>query len=163
LRFDKLNNRVIFVDVSDWRRIERACERLDAAARAIKLTGYKVSNPITQANASFKMQESADPSDQIIAEVRERLPRLEARTPRRSDPPVAANHPVFVVYQDGSSHPRVLACPGSQSLGQLAGTGLQANIDELYLYSPNRTQGFFLSEARADISLSQFAGSGARI
>jgi hypothetical protein len=38
-----------------------------------------VSNPITQANASFQMRESADPRDHMIAGLRERIGSLETK------------------------------------------------------------------------------------
>jgi hypothetical protein len=79
LPFDNAAHRAIMVDVSDWHSIEDARTRLAASARAIKMAGYQVSNPITQANASFRMRESADPRERIIEDIRERLVSLEAK------------------------------------------------------------------------------------
>lgn len=80
LSFDNVSHRTIFVDLSDWHSMERARASLAASVRAIRAPGYKVSNPITQANASFKMRESDDPRDRLLAEVQERLGALESAT-----------------------------------------------------------------------------------
>ncbi|HEY4042879.1 MAG TPA: hypothetical protein VGM32_13690 [Rhodopila sp.] len=50
-----------------------ARRRLADAARHVKAPDYRVSNPITQANASFKMRESADPRDRLVADLQERV------------------------------------------------------------------------------------------
>ncbi len=80
LPFDTVTHRTIFVDLTDWRSIEQSRARLAESARAIKLPDYKVSNPITQANASFRMRQSEDPRDQVLASVLERLDSLEGRS-----------------------------------------------------------------------------------
>jgi hypothetical protein len=86
LPFDNAPHRAIFVDVSDWHSGEDARSRLTKSARAIRQPGYRVSNPITQANASFIMRESADPHDQLLANAIERLTALEsALSFRRSE------------------------------------------------------------------------------
>jgi ribosomal protein L7/L12 len=77
LPFDNVAHRTIFVDLGDWPSIEQARERLADSTRATRVQGYKVSNPITQANASFKMRQSEDPRDQIVAEMQEKLTTLE--------------------------------------------------------------------------------------
>lgn len=77
LPFDTVAHRTIFVDLTDWHSIEQARERLAGSARAIRAPDYKVSNPITQASASFKMHQSADPRDRVIAEMQERMFALE--------------------------------------------------------------------------------------
>lgn len=78
LPFDNVSHRTIFVDLMDWHSQEQARASLAGSARAILAPGYKVSNPITQANASFKMRESDDPRDQVLAGVLERLGALES-------------------------------------------------------------------------------------
>jgi len=78
LPFDIIALRTIFVDLADWHSIEQARTRLAESARAIKAPGYKVSNPITKANASFKMRQSEDPRDRVLAEVQSKLASLEA-------------------------------------------------------------------------------------
>lgn len=80
LPFDTVAHRTIFVDLSDWHSIEQARERLANSARAIKEPNYKVSNPITQANASFEMRQSKDPRDRVLAEMQERLAVIESAT-----------------------------------------------------------------------------------
>jgi ribosomal protein L7/L12 len=77
LPFDNVAHRTIFVDLTDWNSLEQSRVRLAESARAIKVPGYKVSNPITQANASFKMRQSEDPRDRVIAEMQERMSTLE--------------------------------------------------------------------------------------
>jgi hypothetical protein len=79
LPFDNISHRTIFIDLSDWHSIETGRSRLCESARAIKDPDYRVSNPITQANASFKMRESADPRESIVAELQERLASIDAR------------------------------------------------------------------------------------
>jgi hypothetical protein len=79
LPFDTVAHRTIFVDLTDWHSTEAGRSRLAQSARAIKDQEYRVSNPITQANASFQMRESADPRDHVIAELRERIGSLEMR------------------------------------------------------------------------------------
>jgi hypothetical protein len=77
LPFDNVAHRTIFVDLTDWNSIEQARGRLADSARAIGKPDYKVSNPITQANASFKMRQSEDPRERLIAELQERLSSIE--------------------------------------------------------------------------------------
>ena len=88
LPFDNVAHRTIFVDLMDWQSTEQARSRLAESTRAIKAAGYKVSNPITQANASFKMRQSDDPKDRILADLQERLASIEANVvkaePRKS-------------------------------------------------------------------------------
>jgi hypothetical protein len=79
LPFDNIHHRTIFVDLSDWHSIESGRSQLSKSAHAIKAPGYQGSNPITQANASFKMRESADPRDRVIATLQERLISIEAQ------------------------------------------------------------------------------------
>jgi hypothetical protein len=78
LPFDTVAHRTIFVDLTDWHSIEHTRERVASSARAIRAPGYQVSNPITQANASFKMRQSDDPRDRILAEMQERMAALES-------------------------------------------------------------------------------------
>jgi hypothetical protein len=85
LPFDNVAHRTIFVDLTDWHSLEQARTRLAESARAIKQPTYKVSNPITQANASFKMRQSEDPRDQVVAELRERINSLEVRLSKNPD------------------------------------------------------------------------------
>ena len=77
LPFDTFGYRAIMEDITTWDGIERARQQIREQAKATEAEGYQVSNPITQANATFKMRESADPKEQVIAEVVARLERLE--------------------------------------------------------------------------------------
>jgi nucleoside 2-deoxyribosyltransferase len=80
LPFDTFGYRAIMEDITSWDGIERARQQIRDAAKAIEAEGYRVSNPITQSNASFRMRESADPKEKVLAEVLERLERLEKRS-----------------------------------------------------------------------------------
>lgn len=77
--FDNAAHRTIFVDLADWDSTQAGRARLAAFARAIKEPNHKVSNPMTQANASFKMRQSADPEERMIVELQERVNALELR------------------------------------------------------------------------------------
>jgi len=77
LPFDTVAHRTIFVDLTDWHSIEQARDRVAGSVRAIRAPEYKVSNPITQANVSFKMRQSDDPRDRLLAQVQERMGALE--------------------------------------------------------------------------------------
>lgn len=78
LPFDNVAHRTIFIDLTDWHSIEQARVRLAESVRAILAPSYKVSNPITQANASFKMRQSEDPRDRVLAEMQERMAAFES-------------------------------------------------------------------------------------
>ena len=80
LPFDNVAHRAIFVDVSDWRDLVAARERLAASARTVRAAGYIVSNPITQANATFQMRASADPTERVLADVQERLAQSKLKS-----------------------------------------------------------------------------------
>jgi hypothetical protein len=80
LPFDTIAHRTIFVDLTDWHSTEAGRASLARFARAIRDPGYKVSNPITQANASFKMRESSDPQVHVITELQDRISFLETRS-----------------------------------------------------------------------------------
>jgi hypothetical protein len=81
LPFDNVAHRTIFIDLADWQSIQRGRTQLAGSARAIQDPGFQVSNPITQANASFEMRQSSDPRDRVIAELQERVRALEIRSP----------------------------------------------------------------------------------
>jgi hypothetical protein len=94
LPFDNVTHRTIFVDLTDWQSTEEARGRLAASARAVQSPTYTVSNPITQANASFKMRQSADPIDRALALMQDRITSLEHRSTNlagtRNDDVIAA-------------------------------------------------------------------------
>lgn len=83
LPFDTFGYRAIMEDITDWHGIERARQQIRDQAKATEAEGYRVSNPITQSNASFRMRDSADPKEKVLAEVLERLERLEKRSDGR--------------------------------------------------------------------------------
>jgi hypothetical protein len=80
LPFDNVAHRTIFVELADWQSIQSGRAQLAQSGRAVQDPGFQVSNPITQANASFKMRKSADPRDRVIAELQERVSALEMRS-----------------------------------------------------------------------------------
>lgn len=77
--FDVAPHRTIPVDVTDWHSLEEARQRLAAFARAIKAPGYQVTNPVTQANASFRLRTSEDPIERTVADLQDRIAALEAK------------------------------------------------------------------------------------
>jgi hypothetical protein len=79
LPFDAMTHRAVIQDITSWTGIERARQQIREAAKVIEAPDYRVSNPITQANASFRMRQSADPSEQLIADLQMRVEHLEAR------------------------------------------------------------------------------------
>jgi hypothetical protein len=87
LPFDTVALRTIFIDLTDWNSIEDARKRLAESVRAVRAEGYKVSNPITHANASFKMHQSDDPRDRLVADMHERLSKIGIMGPRFRSPP----------------------------------------------------------------------------
>jgi hypothetical protein len=87
LPFDNISHRTILVDLTEWQSIKEGRTRLAASALAINQADFQVSNPITQANASFMMRESADPRDRVISELQERVQALEKRTAWASSQP----------------------------------------------------------------------------
>ena len=76
--FDNAGHGVIFVDIGDVDNVEAVKNQLADAARAIKASDFRVSNPITLANASFRMRESADPTERVLAEVLARVEKIES-------------------------------------------------------------------------------------
>lgn len=93
LPFDNVAHRTIFIDLTEWQSIERGRAQLAASVRAINSPEFQVSNPLTQANASFKMRESADPRDRVIAELQERVSSLELRSQSLLQIPVSRARP----------------------------------------------------------------------
>jgi hypothetical protein len=78
LPFDAMTHRAVIQDIRSWEGTERARVQIRAQARATEADDYRVSNPITQANASFRMRESADPMERVVADLQARLELLEA-------------------------------------------------------------------------------------
>jgi hypothetical protein len=91
LPFDTFGYRAIMEDITSWDGIERARQQIRDAAKAIEAEGYRVSNPITQANASFRMRESADPTENVLGSVLARLDRLGRELSERQAPIIWTN------------------------------------------------------------------------
>lgn len=79
LPFDNLDQRTIFVDMSDYSDILAAKSSLTAAIAKVKESGYQVTNPVTQARGRAVLAASADPTEQIMADIANRLARVEAQ------------------------------------------------------------------------------------
>lgn len=79
LPFDNFGHDCIFVDITDVDDLEAAKKRLTSNVTTTEHEDFVVTNPITHANASFKMKQSADPQDMMMSEIMNRLIRLERR------------------------------------------------------------------------------------
>jgi hypothetical protein len=79
LPFDSMGYRTIIEDITGWNGIVGARERIQQALKAVRKPGYQVSNPITQANASFKMKESFDSKDQLLVALMARLDAIDRK------------------------------------------------------------------------------------
>jgi len=76
LPFDNIAHRTIFVDLADWHSIENSRRALTEMATFIEQPAVKVSNPITRANAVFRMRKTADSNEQVVEALREEIARL---------------------------------------------------------------------------------------
>jgi hypothetical protein len=108
LPFDTFGYRAILEDITSWDGIQRARQQIRDQAKVTQAPDYQVSNPITQANASFKMRESADPTERVIADLQIRLERLEDDRAERLE----------AIDRWSPSVPEVLSF-GDMSLGEL--------------------------------------------
>ena len=80
LPFDNSGHAAIFVDLGDWWSTEKARGALCKSLNAIENPGFRVSNPITQAGATFEFRQSSDPKEEILAQILDRLSVIEGRT-----------------------------------------------------------------------------------
>ncbi|RUP00115.1 hypothetical protein [Hyphomicrobium sp.] len=89
LPFDTYGVGTIFFDVLNYHSHLAARKKIKEAASKVLATGYKVSNPVTQARGSMALAKSADPRDvlmsNLLKEVEElkREIRSESREARR--------------------------------------------------------------------------------
>lgn len=109
LPFDNAGHGAIFVDISNWHDIIQQRKRLAATVSSIKRRDYRVSNPITQANASFAMKSSEDPKEQLIASLIERISILEQDVPSKSSSRALINSLPFALYAQLHAHSRLIA------------------------------------------------------
>ncbi|WP_425063174.1 hypothetical protein [Pyruvatibacter mobilis] len=77
--FDNLGHRVIFYDGEDWHSMKDAENRIVESIRETQKSSYSVSNPVTHAQASFKLSSSADPKEKIISDLSNKVETLENR------------------------------------------------------------------------------------
>jgi hypothetical protein len=80
LPFDNAEQRTIFVDINDYDSVLAAKERLRKALRLVNQKGYQVDNPVTRAGAFLALKESTDPRDQALADIQERLAKVESES-----------------------------------------------------------------------------------
>src|SRR6187455_1594909 len=78
LPFDNLGHRVIFFDSSDWDDIENAKTQLRSQASLALGSGFDVSNPVTQALSARAFRASAKPTDKALADLMDRVAKLES-------------------------------------------------------------------------------------
>jgi hypothetical protein len=81
LPFDNAGYRAVRFDLSDWDSQKRACAELAAHVKATEAPEFRVTNPITHANAMFEIRESSDSNEQVIGEILSRLTLLEQSSP----------------------------------------------------------------------------------
>jgi hypothetical protein len=134
LPFDNVSHRTIFIDLTDWQSIVRGREHLAASARAIKEADYQVSNPITQANASFKMRQSADPRDRIISELQERIAAVEHMPRLRAfyDPKVNSCRSVSQFSTGSTQFDAMCYRLRVENIGEYPATGCEGHLTEVY-------------------------------
>lgn len=107
LPFDNVGHRTIFIDTTDWQSIEDGRLRLASSVREVKDPNFRVTNPVTQASATLRLRESADPNDRAIAELLSRPApdiRLIDVTIPQPDPTLRLTFPLkcYVTLQNAS-------------------------------------------------------------
>lgn len=134
LPFDNFGHHAIFVDLGDWNSSEKAREQLAAAARSIKSNEYSVSNPITQAKATFRMRASEDPKDRVIAGLQDRISALEDKNRISSlENKMRASHAIAPgsIVSTSMLDPRVFKLPETITASQLPAEKLTATVSGL--------------------------------
>jgi hypothetical protein len=81
LPFDNLGYRAIFFDPFDWSSQEQARSELRSSLSVVASAAFRVSNPVTSAQAEFELAQSDDPQKELVAELLRRVESLEARAP----------------------------------------------------------------------------------
>jgi len=138
LPFDNIQHRTIFVDLTDWRSIEEARARLAESIRVTAATGYKVSNPITQARTSLTMQTSDDARDRMLAEIKEQLESAQNSRPPLPAPRIHLDFPLerfdrrdlFIAQMDGAI-PLLKSRESIRDFAELVCKSLSLRIDDL--------------------------------
>lgn len=77
LPFDTAGHRTCFYDLGEYSSILAARAHLANSIEEIESPHFRVSNPITQANAQFRMRNSADTDDNITSLILDRLAGIE--------------------------------------------------------------------------------------
>lgn len=67
--FDNAQHRAIFFDLSVWEKLKHARQNLARAVQEVTKDGYRVSNPVTHAIATFEIQMSGDSKDKVISDL----------------------------------------------------------------------------------------------
>ena len=77
LPFDNSGHRTNFFDVGDVHSLNRLRSDIDEQLTQIESPGFKVSNPLTQARGRTALSNSADAPSQLIADMADRVARME--------------------------------------------------------------------------------------
>lgn len=77
LPFDNIGHAAILFDITTWPGVLAARASLAASVRATRAEDFKISNPITQANALFKPKGSADLPADLLIDLRDRIRQIE--------------------------------------------------------------------------------------
>ena len=77
LPFDNIGHRAVFFDIGDWHSIRDTIDQIRSYVDYINSEDFSVSNPITQAESSFKIESSSNPRDKVIASLQDRIEYLE--------------------------------------------------------------------------------------
>jgi hypothetical protein len=77
LPFDNAGYRAVRFDLSDWHSHQQCRNTLEQAVRATEAPDFKVSNPLTYANAIFEVRDTSDPGSAVLGEILSRVSRLE--------------------------------------------------------------------------------------
>jgi hypothetical protein len=142
LPFDNAGYRTNFVDLTDIHSIERCRNQVAASIREIGQPGYQVSNPITQANATFRMRGSADPHDRVISGLAEKIEILSNRISRRV-PPSPQTNLTGVIPPREDVHPRILDGKPAKATGY----GIGPNGEVVVMVDVDGTQSTLGQEA----------------
>jgi hypothetical protein len=158
LPFDNAGYRAIRFDLSDWDSQQRARAELEAMIKITEAPGFRVTNPITHANAMFRVRESADPNEHVISEVLNRLTRLEQASTvdfhiRSNDDLMAASLKQQLDLMGSGASVGVKVARGTAFLKQLnmnvLRTGYNA-LTETFTFQTDKGEIFIQSAARLD-------------
>lgn len=88
--FDTANYRTIWFDLTSIESMQELKGQIASHVDTILKPGFKLSNPLTQARGFQRMATSADPKDQLIADLERRLSKVESDSRQRARGPSAS-------------------------------------------------------------------------